>query len=65
MSDFESGVEPLALNIYKGIILRKAMVLAGVSVWKAEVFIDGCQRNAGHDPRACRSMSQIAWREIE
>jgi hypothetical protein len=35
MSDFESGVETQALNIYKGIILRKASVLAGVSVCKA------------------------------
>ena len=30
MSDFESGAESQALNIYKGIILRKALVLAGV-----------------------------------
>jgi hypothetical protein len=34
MSDFESGVQSKAPNIYKGIILRKASVLAGVSVCK-------------------------------
>ena len=35
MSDFESGGESQAPNIYKGIILRKASVLAGVSICKA------------------------------
>jgi hypothetical protein len=30
----------------------------------AEVFGDGCQRNAGHDPAASRSASQIVRREI-
>jgi hypothetical protein len=34
MSDFESGAGSQALNIYTDITLRKASVLAGVSVRK-------------------------------
>src|ERR1700679_3441635 len=60
MSDFESGGEAQALNIYKGIILRKASVLAGVSVCKACCKRIGYVGRFSMMPSLCPTMSTLS-----